>query len=160
MQICNKCFKLYNIGVLAKCGDGYERLTDSDLYCIRKGCKGELFECDELIAPTIALLNKKGYKTLYCCSGHIKPHDVLIYNHVYTKYQKNLNIDSYIAFDSSVKLPNLPEGYKRDKIDSECKFITIRKEFDCKKHSNTLLYEIIDNAKILYEWAKKIKKIT
>lgn len=28
------------------------------------------FECDELIAPTIEVLNLKGYKTQYCCSGH------------------------------------------------------------------------------------------
>lgn len=28
------------------------------------------FECDDLIAPAISLLNKKGYKTKFCCSGH------------------------------------------------------------------------------------------
>ena len=30
----------------------------------------DYFECDDLIAPAISLLNKKGYKTTYCCSGH------------------------------------------------------------------------------------------
>ena len=30
----------------------------------------DYFECDDLIAPAISLLNKKGYKTEYCCSGH------------------------------------------------------------------------------------------
>lgn len=30
----------------------------------------QYFECDDLIAPAISLLNKKGYKTLFCCSGH------------------------------------------------------------------------------------------
>lgn len=37
------------------------------------GCdesRGYFFECDELIAPTIQLLNYKGYKTKFCCSGH------------------------------------------------------------------------------------------
>ena len=29
-----------------------------------------LFEVDEFIAPVISLLNKKGYTTLYCCSGY------------------------------------------------------------------------------------------
>lgn len=28
------------------------------------------FECDDLIAPIISLLNKKGYKTKFCCAGH------------------------------------------------------------------------------------------
>ena len=37
--------------------------TDSDDY----------FECDDMIAPTISLLNKKGYKTAFCCAGHPFP---------------------------------------------------------------------------------------
>ena len=32
------------------------------------------FECDDLIAPIISLLNQKGYKTNYCCAGHPYPH--------------------------------------------------------------------------------------
>ena len=31
------------------------------------------FECDDLIAPAIRVLNLKGYKTCYCCSGHPFP---------------------------------------------------------------------------------------
>lgn len=34
----------------------------------------DYFECDDLIAPAIALLNKKGYKTTFCCSGHPYPY--------------------------------------------------------------------------------------
>ena len=33
----------------------------------------DYFECDDLIAPAIALLNKKGYRTKFCCSGHPYP---------------------------------------------------------------------------------------
>ena len=32
--------------------------------------ENDYFECDDLIAPAISLLNRKGYKTLFCCSGH------------------------------------------------------------------------------------------
>lgn len=35
-----------------------------------KQSEDNYFECDELIAPAISLLNKKGYKTTFCCSGH------------------------------------------------------------------------------------------
>ena len=28
------------------------------------------FECDDFIAPAIRVLNLKGYKTCFCCSGH------------------------------------------------------------------------------------------
>jgi len=31
----------------------------------------EYFECDEELCGVIALLNKKGYRTKYCCSGHL-----------------------------------------------------------------------------------------
>ena len=30
-----------------------------------------IFICDRHIAPTVAELNKKGYKTVYSCEGHI-----------------------------------------------------------------------------------------
>lgn len=30
----------------------------------------ECFECDDIIAPVIRVLNLKGYKTTFCCSGH------------------------------------------------------------------------------------------
>ena len=30
----------------------------------------DAFICDRLIAPTVALLNKKGYKTYASCQGH------------------------------------------------------------------------------------------
>ena len=32
----------------------------------------KVFVCDKLIAPAVALLNKKGYKTFASCSGHYK----------------------------------------------------------------------------------------
>ena len=31
-----------------------------------------VFEVDDLMGETISILNKKGYHTLYCCSGHVK----------------------------------------------------------------------------------------
>lgn len=32
----------------------------------------DIFEVDDLMGETISILNKKGYHTLHCCSGHVK----------------------------------------------------------------------------------------
>ena len=61
-------------------------------------CKGNVFEVDELIAPTIIELNRKGWTTEFCCSGHLgEP-----------------IIATYIKF---THFPNvvLPVGFYRDK---------------------------------------------
>ena len=36
----------------------------------REATRDDYFECDDLIAPAISLLNRKGYRTDFCCSGH------------------------------------------------------------------------------------------
>lgn len=41
------------------------------------------FECDDLIAPIISILNQKGYKTSFCCAGHPYPHYEEMYVLVY-----------------------------------------------------------------------------
>lgn len=41
--------------------------------CAIKEEENLYFECDELIAPTIRLLNLKGYKTEFCCQSHPYP---------------------------------------------------------------------------------------
>lgn len=43
---------------------------DSKTYEIIKD--EQVIEVDDAIAETISVLNKKGYKTKYCCSGHVK----------------------------------------------------------------------------------------
>lgn len=42
--------------------------------------KHDYFECDDLIAPAISLLNKKGYKTKFCCSAH--PFSIITTSHI------------------------------------------------------------------------------
>jgi hypothetical protein len=67
MDICNKCF---------------------NPVCSCKNKK--LFDCDEYMIPTIKILNEKGYKTQFCCSGHIIGKD-------------NPSIRAYIMFDKIYK---------------------------------------------------------
>lgn len=85
-----KCFKSFR---------GYQLrdLEVSDKPYVLNYCKcgGDIVEVDELIAPTIIELNKKGWTTLYCCSGHMNEEI----------------ISSYIKFEH---MPNiLPIGFER-----------------------------------------------
>lgn len=50
--------------------DCYE-IYNADLeFCPKVNCYGRVVEIDELMLPTIMLLNQKGYITDFCCSGH------------------------------------------------------------------------------------------
>ena len=84
--------------------DGKLNKVDYDKYV--EYCNSEhLIECDELMIPIIMKLNKKGYVTKYCCSGHISP-VCCGSNNV------GLANDScYIVFDETVELDSIPEGF-------------------------------------------------
>ena len=78
-----------------ECGEIYDsdRLNNNKLFeyiqCPKTNCVGTLIEVDELLLPTIKILNEKGYSTKFCCSGH------------YESQHPN----GYIAFEDWVELP-------------------------------------------------------
>ena len=55
------------------------------------------FEIDENIAYIIQELNLKGYKTMFCCEGHVENDDVLTL--------------PYIVFENGIELPSCPDGW-------------------------------------------------
>jgi len=60
----------------------------------------EYFEIDDLIAPSVQILNRKGYITAGCCSGHW--------------YTRGIS-ESYVMFEEGVSLqglPELPDGFE------------------------------------------------
>lgn len=127
-----------------------------------------VFEVDEDIANTISILNKKGYHTLYCCSGHVKD------SRIYEKYpaQKvDIDYDSYKIDDKYILVPpldttvyilfvedydfsNLPVGFTRDKnyIEKVIEYY----EAGNKKTNSDILKEIKDSNHDLLEWAKSL----
>jgi len=75
----------------------------------------ELVSLDELMIKPIIELNKKGYRTQFCCSGH--------------DLRGPYNQNGYILFVRGIKLPNAPEGWdvERDELG---KRICIRSHID------------------------------
>ena len=95
----------------------------------------------------IKILNQKGYRTTYCCSGHI-----------YEKLPQ-----SYILFGEGIKLPSLPEGYVIDyeahtTLDSIKDITEIRRDFYLSAYKNEveLQNDIIKSALAVLEWAESL----
>jgi hypothetical protein len=62
---CTSCFKGYELHEI----DVNKKQYDTNISKCK--CGGVICEMDRLILPTIQELNIKGYKTNYCCSGHL-----------------------------------------------------------------------------------------
>lgn len=143
-----------------------------------------VFEVDEDIAQTISILNKKGYSTKYCCSGHAKnPRLYELYNvknsddfefkdlgYIVNQEKSNYDIimpsiytSVYIMFDSNYNFDSLPEDFNKvdnDNIDDyviskEICYYKDGKRKDC----NVIDKEIKDANDRLFEWAKNLPKI-
>ncbi len=75
--------------------------------------ENDYIEIDELIAPAIILLNKKGYITEFCCSGHLYPTEeygeIIKENQCYIKFTKDY-------FSGVEKLPKDFYYYKSTKM--------------------------------------------
>jgi len=65
----------------------------------------DCFEVDDMIAPVISKLNKKGYYTLYCCSGH-----------------DDCDSTTYISFEPNAIPPVIPYGFCLEDNDYYNKF--------------------------------------
>ncbi len=62
----------------------------------------DLINIDKDIQEHIRILNQKGYKTENCCAGHLY------------SYKKSIT-EIYIDFVNWAELPNIPDGFKKDK---------------------------------------------
>lgn len=132
-----------------------------------------VFEVDELIADTISNLNKKGYHTLYSCSGHVK--DPRLYEKYPIEKIDTMNdsylvdenkfvlvpysyTEIYIYFDSNYSFINLPEGFSLDILDSKSYIYLDIDYYDngIKKDQNNIQKEINKNNQKLLEWSNNL----
>lgn len=95
---CPVCFNVYVANQIAPMWENGKPY----MYCPSAMCSAhrELVAIDELMITPIVKLNKKGYRTLYCCSGH--------------KMREKEDREGYIMFDHKYKFPSLPEGWRED----------------------------------------------
>ena len=142
-----------------------------------EGSENEYFEVDDLIAMPIALLNKKGYLTIACCSGHpfddiseiICNDDIKMdvrkclpciikegpKNGGYQFVQRFDDNSFYILFDDNYfENCNITGNFYFD--DFNC----IRHEYNTKNYSFDKIYEIVDNMKSLYQWVEKLPNLS
>jgi hypothetical protein len=101
--VCESCFHIQKRYRRSKCEE----------------CKGITFVCDEWIAPIIQILNKKGYKTKYCCSGHLTSHACVGKKRSGDNVAMNFYhcFGCYVFFDiprKEMSEMELPEGFEID----------------------------------------------
>ena len=111
-------------------------------------------EIDELIAPSIQTLNRKGYITEMCCSGHSVT-DWLI-NGEAEYWQLKAPPYSYILFKEGIYLPVLPRGFV---MDSDNTLFGIRKNYTVNSFFETSR-NILETMEQLYEWALDLPDFT
>lgn len=126
--MCTGCFNLYN----------KKYLNTEEKHCPLPECGkyDKLMEIDELIARPIQILNRKGYRTLYCCSGH------------YGLEKYNKTPLAYIMFNCNTIPTTYPEGWHWGELCGH-------------KHSIETTGEIdyFDSIRNLYKWVEELPKI-
>jgi hypothetical protein len=115
--------------------------------------KAPLFEVDELIAPVISMLNKKGYITTFCCSGHCD-------NLPIEKGFALRNDNCYIAFkdmEMYKKIKNLPDRFYWDIDENSC---IIRNDFSFINGDYIYNQYVINKTmNKLYDWVLMLEKL-
>lgn len=105
--MCPKCFNAYDSLRL--------KIQDEVYYCPNLSCNDEeLFNIDELMIDPIQILNMKGYRTRFCCSGHTfsKPlHSYIMFDRI---YDFNTSPKSWKVYNT--KTFSLNEEYSEDYI--------------------------------------------
>ena len=134
VYMCLDCYEIYDKDKIYK-NDFYDYIG-----CPKTNCVGELIEIDELMIPTIKILNQKGYYTKFCCSGHY--------------YDQHPN--GYIMFEEDIDVPNLPKGWNKEEHGN---YVVIRSSISYEVGKRPTIKDfkkICDNAKTLVDWAIKL----
>lgn len=142
MLLCLECYELFDEDYV-----NFEYDGDYN-WCPKLDCGGNLIQVDELFVPVIIELNKKGYKTHYCCSGHIhEGHSGCIGSYIY--FYSDISED----IENNIKR-NMPQGYEFSYMSDGG--IHINKRFNSNLSKNKLLKLICENAIEMTKWAENL----
>ena len=97
-------------------------------------CGEVVCEIDDLIVDTIIVLNRKGWTTKYCCSGHLN--------------KDNGFVTTYIYFEKPPKTH--PQGFRKDR---DCIRPVVRDDAFVGLQGYDILVKLNRN---MYEWALKL----
>ena len=141
--ICESCFHTQQKYRKSKCPE----------------CRSNMFICDEWIAPTIQLLNKKGHITDFSCSGHYDFTDESSFFGTYVKFRKQCP-------------PNLPECFFVSKSFGNMDTIYLGKKDPnvgcggvmtalgtCKTHQEKLMF-FAESLGELHKWAEGLPDLS
>jgi hypothetical protein len=114
------------------------------------------FEVDEFLALAIAELNRKGYPTKFCCSGHVfnEPADCL--ENGILKYHEHRNNYCYIAFGTEVSFSSLPVGFYLTPKD----MILLEKDYISEDGTIERVLEIANTMADLYSWVLTLEDMS
>lgn len=113
----------------------FELLHKVDFSDHENECQETWVRLDDLIAPVISELNKKGYRTLFSCSGHAEGTSSFC-SRTYNPYPH-----AYIKFDEGVNIPKdlIPKGWKYEEdLNSIYFHYDIYSVFNASNNSNLI----------------------
>ena len=117
----------------------------------------DFFEIDELIALPVQVLNRKGYSTISCCSGH--PFGWLLNNPNAEEYEiLDMTGEINIIFAEGISLPTSPELPPRfviQEIKTGEQYKISRGFLDVNNAFKTAR-NILEAMEQLYEWTLKL----
>lgn len=118
-----------------------------------KTIRSDYFEIDDLIAPPIQILNRKGYITEFCCAGHpfVVLYDKTDFNDdIAFEIISNTKFNSYILFKEGISLPTVPQGFFI--CETIGKKLMVEKKY---KDNDTYIFmrDVLESMEKLYEWA-------
>ena len=127
----------------------------------------DCFECDDMIAPAIAELLKKGYTTKYCCAGHFATdYHAYIANDSATRLINDVSYYvPYVMFNNKItkeSVGQLPSSWRF--VENKQRQCIIEANINKSDYNNTdnffdLYKMLIRVCEDLYHWARDLKPL-